>query len=1138
MTPLSNLNSEQQLAASSSSTEIIVSAGAGSGKTYLLVGRYLHLLRSDNYPVGTVAAITFTEKAAAKMKHDISKRARELATDNPEKKCFWTEIADSVYGAPISTIHAFCNVILRTYPRAAGIDPGFAIIDKATDAEIMNETIDRFMDDRMTAEPEMMIGLMEHFGYAKLRTLYKALLQGRAKLLIYLDRQDTTTPESLERIWVAHIENTLRSYHERLKWFHALAPDGDKIGAVIAELTGSLGKILSGICRNNFNTGEIRECVKLTILKGGSGKKWAEAGCPLSDVKDKLKELRIYLDSAADYFSIEHGKTASVVHRLIEEYLILEHRYTTAKKNRSLLGHDDTLIETWRLLRNNPSVVMEVSRSYKHILVDEFQDTDPVQMDILRMITGNSDVALFTVGDVKQSIYRFRGADVSIFKSFETGKNVDFFHLALNYRSTPIIVGFLNALFMRIMGRDIGDTRETIYTPMKANRKDPADKPGVEIIVCEADTVAAQRRIEAGAIANRIRVLIDSGKYDYNEIAILFRRSSIVETYEESLLSCDIPYINLTAGKPFESDTAIDIANLLSWLVKPEDPAYFSALLISPFFNVPMETLAILRARAGTAADMPRLLLGDDALTDFGTVGESLSSYRRILLELLDISDRTAIRTVIETAFDRTGYTLTALADPVAGDRKLAIVDFILDTADAFETGGGDIRTFTRLLTSRTLDAEDTPQVESSGKAVSLLTIHKAKGLEFKVVFLADTTGTTSGNTDKFLIDHELGPGFRLRRAGGEPLKTYTYSRAAIEDAALDHEESKRLFYVACTRAMERLVILGKARADIDDTYEGNNWMAWIHSALSISAEGEPGPDSPLNLYTYTRISTDTFPLPESADETWRKALSFDGVVPDNFITDGILVEPPPPPNPSPPATLSPTGIADYVFCPALYRYRHVYGLTGEVTVGGSGGMGPKYGIFAHRVLERWDGEPSSLRETLDSCSGPTVFNRWKERAEREMTAYAHSDLMRRIRDSAEVRREEPFAFECDEVIVRGTLDICFREGDSHIVVDYKTDRVEFGGVDDAVSRYITQVGIYGLAVEKAFYEPPRELILYFLAPGTAWARGFSPEWRETVTADIHAAISGITASEFAPKPSERCAACPYEKICGAGVPT
>jgi len=1167
--PLVDLDTAQKSAATSQGSQVVVSAGAGSGKTRLLVGRYLYLLKDGAVPMREVAAITFTEKAAAQMKAAVARRARDLAGDPSRNTDLWKDIAANVHEAPISTIHSFCNALIRRFPGEAGIDPLFGIVDDTTGIELLNEALNGHLAVRMETEPELMGRLIGIFGMTGLRRALLAMLGKRSALTRFLDDPSARSPEELEAHHIAYLTTRIRYYRTMIGEFHSLGPgmDDEKLYLKIDGLVSVLDNLDRMIVEDSVEA-DLLESATGALQPGGAGSKikWGECGFTVSGVRDGMRECLAFLSTVASFYRHDRGMAADVSKLLLDEYCLLERRFLDLKKERSCLDHDDSLIETWRLLRNNVSVRQEAARSFRHILVDEFQDTDGIQMDILRMITGNAPSTLFTVGDPKQSIYRFRGADVTVFNEFMTEKSVDFKSLRSNYRSSPLLVRFVNHTFGAIMGGgEISEHFEAEYSEMRAERRDIPFQPGVEVAVFEDRGGEDHRRYgEAAYIADRIaRMHVEHG-IDYKRMAILFRKGTQTRPYEETLLSRGIAYVNLTGDDPNEMPEIRDCANLLGWLCEPNDPLLFTALLMSPFFSVAPEVLLAIRRLAGDPESMPRTVLFDDRRIGHEWLENSgIRRIRETLLRLLRLRDRVTIRALIEEAFDLTGYTLTMLADPVEGELSLSVLDWFLQTADAFELNGGTLREFARLLERRSLPRDMASTVETRDDAVTIMTVHKSKGLEFKVVFLADIASPVRKSREVVAIDPDMGVGFRYRSAAGGTVETLAARVAADTEARKDIAESKRLFYVGCTRAEDLLVITGgKPSNTADPLFEKDNWMGWLHAALDIAPDGSPGADTPADLVSYSRVDLSERTFDVAPAETLRRSFGE-----ARAEARGDSIELPPPPavlsTAGKPAHLSPTRILDYLDCPARYRFVHEYGLKGGGTAhGAAGGRGEQYGSYAHRVMERLGaalevhrrhGKPAGeespdpppenaapaacvvryLSEAAESFMKPAYPRNWKAGIERELARFAGTPLFKAIASAERIMTEEPFGFTHDGVLVRGVVDLVYGSGEETVVVDYKTDAVEGDAVNDAVGRYSIQLGIYGHAVERAEYTLPAKLVIYFLKPGVEYVVPCTRAFLDDTLGRISRVIGGISHREFPPKRSPRCDSCPFSRLCG-----
>ncbi len=1133
--PIRELDSDQKHAATSTGDEVVISAGAGSGKTSLLVGRYLYLMQQFAAPMNEIAAITFTNKAADQMKARIALQVPKLRERYPDDAGLWLDVAERIHTAPISTIHAFCNAILRSHPLEAGVDPLFQVLDETTLAGMKAEAFRSYLDSRLDEDPERMGDLLRALGLRGFRRILMHLLGHRAHILTWLDTHDIPEAGELERRYVEFILERLRRSKAMLREFHALRPGGDGFTPYLESCCAALAEVRRMVEEDRMDCAVVTEMIAAVRegMRKGSRAAWEERGKPLSEVKDGVRECLDLLEMIAAWHRYERGLTARVVSRLLEEFAGFERHFLALKKSRSCLDNDDSLIETWRLLRTNPAVCRAVSRSYRHILVDEFQDTDDLQLDILRMITGNSAASLFTVGDPKQSIYRFRGADVTVFNRFAARPGVDFKSLRTNYRSCSCIIDFVNHTFGRILGTDDPEFLfEARYAEMRANRRDRRTLPDVEVAVFEEKGADVRRCQEGEYIARRALKFAEDG-IPYGHMALLLRKGTQARRYEEAFLRAGIPFVNLAGGDPFAGPEAHDIANLLGWLCNPGDETLFTATLLSPFFQVSADFLYTLRHQAGRHGSLTRAFF----TADFSAPeweGFEADPVRELLRTLLSLRDRRTIRELLERAFDETGYTLALQADPIRGEESLSILDLILRAADTFENNGGSGCEFARLLGGGELASDRSASLETRSDALTIITIHKSKGMEYRVVFLADAAARPRGDSSPCLLHDELGPGIHLQTASGKSIDTLARHLASVDEKRKAIAESKRLFYVACTRAKDFLLITGGKPSKTADTfYEKDNWMGWLHTALEITPVGEFMHGCPLGHFTYRR-----FPEVDAREE---RTTDHRRPVPEGVPTPEVaatLRMPEPRPVPvrisGKPATLSPSQAEDYLACPALYRFNRVHGLNLSFSEELSGGLGEIYGQLAHRVLEHWDfTEPEALAVETDALMGRDLPGDLKIRLKESLSRFAGSDLAGEIAAADRIRREEQFAFVQDDVLIRGKMDLVASTGDRRLVVDYKTGMVRPEDIARKAERYRFQVGVYALALYRAENVIPDRLVLHFLNPGISHEIPCDRGMVELVSQTLSRMIESMDAGDFAPRRSESCAGCPYGFLCG-----
>ncbi|MFC1490692.1 UvrD-helicase domain-containing protein, partial [Candidatus Latescibacterota bacterium] len=741
-------------------------------------------------------------------------------------------------------------------------------------------------------------------------------------------------------------------------------------------------------------------------------------------------------------------------------------------------------------------------------------------------------------GDSKQSIFRFRGADVTVFDSFKLSAD-SFKSLNTNYRSLPSILSFINAVFEKIIGNEPKNDFEAVYSHMNPHRPNDNTIPSMELNVFDFDSADVRRMNEAECVARRAKEIVEDSqdekngeKITYSNMALLLRNGSNVSYYEEAFLRAGIPFVNKIGGRLSGSPVAYDIGNLLAWLSHPEDPVLLTAVLISPFFNMDSDTLLSIKTMAGSAEKIPPLIVSN---ADFQS--EDVKKTFGILKLLLSMSGRISICDILRRAFEETDYTLTLLADRIVGEQSLAVLDLILDTADAFEHNGGTAAGFAELLLSGEQFTTESAHVETQDDALSIMTIHGSKGLEFKIVFLADITSRGRSDSSGIVFDDDLGPGFQIRDMHRGRLKTFVNRYTEDIERKKHIAESKRLFYVACTRAEDRLIISGGPPSkNSHGLYEKDNWMSWLHTALSISPDGDIS-DSDTTLFVYDRISENTSSGARSITAYWSElmnnAANYSG---NDYPVDTLTAPVERVPVSGVPTHISPNQIIDYTVCPALYMYKHVQGLNlsqSESLAGMSGGMGASYGSFAHSVLEKLDyHDLSGWERCVEERADNDMPESLKKNLSDSLWKFSESDLFSQITKAEELHREEPFTFIENNVLVRGVIDLFFIIGDELVVVDFKTGKNIPGAENEIPEDYRLQLEIYALALSKALDIVPSKLILHYLGVDLSVKIPCGQDTLDTVTAQIRGSIDRMSEGDYRPVKSLRCEKCPYKVLC------
>ncbi len=620
---------------------LIVNAGAGSGKTRVLVEKYLKVFEDHpNLKTDQVVAITFTEKAAQEMKDRIFQNIEEkLKNDVDEKASLYTKLKREIPFARISTIHSFCSRLIKENALYSCVDPDFDILSGMLADKRISWVVESYIFENLE----------------KMKEFFK-------------------------------IQPTL-TFEELIKWFKA---------GVALRVSNKTPLEVSDDLKENFKE-------------------------HLSAIISKYEELSLK-ESALDF----------------EELLIL----------------------TRNMLKENEDLRQRYANYFKYIFVDEFQDTNDVQSEIIELLRAN-DNRVWYIGDPKQSIYSFRGADVDVFLGISknaTKRNLTLKEMNENYRSSPNLVRFYNAFFSKLFK----DGKIEYISQIEKNAED-REKRVVLLDNDGGEKAEEARNVEAKAITAMVSNFVSRG-YEFKDIAILVRSGGSIWQIEKALTDKGIPSY-VVGGKEFFSKKEVRaIYNLIGVLLDPYDIAAMSGLLLSPFFNLSIDEL---------------LELKRDGKNLYDGLEKKYPDIKSIVQQLLSLKNNVDASKIIRTAIQKTNY-LGKIAIEKDGDKKIANVMKFLEIMDSLDVPSWDINQIHRVMEMESeAREEEAIALSENANVVKIMNVHKSKGLEFPIVFIAQMSKGTSNNKKK----------------------------ANEEKKAEEIEEEKRVLYVAMTRAKEYLVL-------------------------------------------------------------------------------------------------------------------------------------------------------------------------------------------------------------------------------------------------------------------------------------------------------------------------------------------
>jgi ATP-dependent helicase/nuclease subunit A len=868
---------EQQNVITTENQTLIVEAGAGTGKTWALVGRFIHLLEAHpDWPLESMIAITFTIKAAREM-HARVRRAIEARAQSAPSGSYWHEHRRNLDKLQISTIHGLCSRILRENAIAAQIDPKFEVVDEAQ-ADLLKETAVRETVRDMVEERHPSLALLESLTVRDLQTEMLNLLSQRGILgLLFEELPDE---EGLLTVW----REGLKAMRTGL-WQSELA-ENDLISNALSEIPqveiiDPTDKLVDTVqlakhgCEA-LSKGDLAEALQIWLdINLSSGKKdnWGgkEALSELKAMMKALRETAKTIQKAGGLQDIgEYDRQAAHHLQLWRElWYALNEVYDRLKDEEQVLDFDDLEFLTDKLLeiQPRPERLQRFLEGINHLMVDEFQDTNPIQKQIVTALAPIEDSGkFFAVGDAKQSIYRFRQAQVSIFNRTveEIGKITREGPLLLStsFRSHSRLVGALNDLFDQVLKPEFGKKHEDYEAhpgALSAHREGvKAPRPCVEVLLLpdrdlEDENISAEdaRMAEGRWIATRIQKLRqdkvqvwdkDAESYrdfEYRDAAVLFRATTDLPLYEIAFKAAGVPYMTSSGRGYFERPEVQDLISLLHALLNPFDDLNLAAALRSPLFSLSDETLYRLRLfdQEGDRAKKP--IPYQQALTEPppNDQMEWVNRASQILEELWAVTGQISVWHLLRKALDRTGYeALLAISDE-GGGRQLSNVRKLLAQArDQMNLGLGEFLTQLRDLKKREAREGEALGREPESGAVQLMTIHAAKGLEFPVVFVADLGRGKGGpiGSPYLLHDPQFGLVCKVRDQSGDWVKPVPggYGWAKWVNESMEIAEDKRLLYVAFTRAADLLILSGKLS-------RGENWLSNILDAWLITEEGD-----------------------------------------------------------------------------------------------------------------------------------------------------------------------------------------------------------------------------------------------------------------------------------------------------------
>ena len=1061
--------------------DLLVTAGAGAGKTTCLVDTYVSILKGDwsgeALEPDQIVAITFTEKAADEMRARVLERVGSLAVENSGGRD-WAGVQAKVEWSLISTIHSFCASLLREFGAAIGLDPDFKVLDAESFDDLASEQAGRLLREMLAGGSPRLKTLLAEFCLGKEYGLQSIIID------IYksLSTMGITAEKALEQTEREHLA--------------ALGSGGELVARLAFEV-----EQVRCLRQDQLAKSKAKFTAKMDNLIA-MWPQWSKRLEKDAGDQDVLTEL-------ANTFSGNWGKLATV-HRksavdlikellglkaipraleLIRELLGLTGQFSELLEKellrRSSLSFDHLLNLSVKLIQTKPQVLAEVRSRWQVLMVDEFQDVNPVQGRLVEILAfagqGGQRPKVLLVGDRKQSIYAFRGADVSVFNRTMTEfpqRSGKVLALEENFRSRPELVKFFNTVFKQTFqpgemeqkapGAFVNFLPQDKQSPGNTAAND--ERPAVELIRVEAEKgigIADLRAMEAGALAEHIRCLV-AGGCNTGNIVILLRKLSQVGIYEKALANAGLDYYTVRGRGFFSTREVADMLAALKLALDPGDELCLAQFLRSPMIGLSDEALFSLAYQNDKRGRLSDALFGNIKLPAW--LDES--QHRRweiargLVQSLIPLARRIAPSELMTLILEETLFMPVLMGTP-GGEQKSANLRKLLEISRGGRLGQCT-ESFVENLESLVQDPTQEPQAALLGEdagVVRIMTIHQAKGLQFEVTVLADLAGKPGGGPRAGGIP-ELGPNGLLSLkyldpATGLKLGNPVFSRIMEYHKARESAESARLFYVACTRAIDRLVFCQSGPP------KDGTWSQWVDNLVAgypgvNIVEAKAGPlanEKPRAMIQAWPGFTPPEPGPK---EEKGRELVVNCLDKKNLSSLGGLM-----------VNESVSALEDFFTCPRKYFFTGILGLDTALLYGfkGRGEGGVDLGSQVHHIMELVDFSSKDSHAALMEAAGPLGLEPDDaNRAVGVASRFWETGLTESLAalDPALVQRERSFRMLLSAgkggpgLVYRGEFDLVMphpHDVNRLLIVDYKVTR------DFSAEKYRDQLGLYALAL-------------------------------------------------------------------------
>ena len=1150
---------------------ISLTANAGSGKTFVLAQRYLQILLNTSAPLNKVAAITFTEKAAGELYKRISVELDKLILTSLdfEAKEKAEKIRKQLVSAKISTIHSFCIDLLREFPVEASLDANFSTINEQKANELIDLTIESafkelLKDSERSKDIKRLVRLLG--SQARLASELSHMIKRRKNVIDLInkfysggiDKIAKFLSNTFKRSAKILFENEVPEFLEHLNKINLTVLNHNSKNESANEIHSALKKIKQAD-ELILTLTKINELSNKIVTGNGNVRTRGYLPANLrSEVEDSINFVEEFLNQLTKIeLSIKQHEIekelAAYILSLINVFKYVLSNYESKKSELSVLDFEDILLITKTLLRNE-NVKESLSLKFSYLLIDEYQDTNEIQYEIfLPLVDELKSGNLFIVGDEKQSIYRFRDAELNVFA--KTKEDISLINgqeslltLPDSFRMAPAICFFINNLFKKLFSEPRLYFNEVPASDLVCARDDDF-KGQVEILISSGEEDS-----EADMVAKKIVMLKEKNSdriRNWNDIAILVRKRASFNELQKALTKYQIPF-NLIGGTGFyQKQTISDIYNYFAFLLNDNDDAALIGTLRSPFFMVSDAQIFELSLFDGeTYWQKINNSAGENEFWKkiFTVLNENKYQVHRVSIPLL-------LRKIL-----RESEIVAVISSRVNGSQEISnLKKLISKTNDFFKDEFNTLYDYVTYLRNSISSTEDESQgkIEPVSPGVNILTIHQAKGLEYPAVFLFkcnDTTQTNKVKSKSFTVDKEFGILTNVpinENYFGDYSSSPIVGIYNLVEEKKELAELKRLLYVALTRAKDFIFI---SFTDGEKKISKNSFAELIADGLNlvfpvdnIKLSGELTFLQNKNGYFINDVKkikldvpvTSRFEIPELNIQSKEVDLTITKL----FLSELV--------DQSNGEVLSATRFSTFITCPLKYNLLYNYKMSGLIEKANRftksirkksfeefnrneleshllddhqrlGEYSQLMGSIIHSALRKFENKeeliPFVKTRLKNSVLGEIPENLLTDIL-LDLNQFYDSNEFKYINSFPEYRNEFEVYLKENDFYLFGILDKIIFDEKKIIIVDYKTDNIDDNQLNSRAEKYLPQLKFYAYIVARLFNKS-REIegrIIFTKYPNKPYIFKYDESVNKYISAGVNDMIVSIRNNDFSP---------------------